>query len=86
MATDPDFSTEVDAYLKSYVGWLANSPEDAVWCDLGLVARLETNGLTLVQEPDAILGIALTSGPLRLALRRPARDVFGRQEEALSSR
>ncbi|WP_146908535.1 hypothetical protein [Arenimonas daejeonensis] len=55
MATDPEFSAEVDAYLKSYVGWLANSPEDAVWCDLGLVARLETNGLTLVQEPDAIL-------------------------------
>jgi hypothetical protein len=55
MATDADFSAEVDAYLKSYLGWLSNSPEEAVWCDLGLVARLETNGLTLVQEPDAIL-------------------------------
>jgi hypothetical protein len=55
MASDPDFVAEVDAYLKSYSAWLSNAPEVAVWADLGIVTRLESNGLTLVQEPDAVL-------------------------------
>lgn len=55
MATAPDFAAEVDAYLKSYMQWLASDPDVAVWCDVGLIARLEPNGLTLVQEPDAVI-------------------------------
>ena len=65
MATDPDFTAAVDAYLKSYMHWLASDPAVAVWCDLGLVARLEPNGLTLVQEPDAV--IVSPMHPVRLA-------------------
>ncbi len=55
LATDSEFAAEVDSYLKSYVQWLSSDPSSAVWCDIGLVARLEGNGLTLMQEPDAIL-------------------------------
>lgn len=65
MATDPDFAADVDAYLKSYMQWLASDPDVAVWCDVGLVARLEPNGLTLVQEPDAVIVSPLH--PVRLA-------------------
>ncbi|MCC5793188.1 MAG: hypothetical protein JJT85_00450 [Chromatiales bacterium] len=65
MATDSGFADEVDAYLKSYMEWLSSDPGAAVWCDIGLVARLESNGLTLVQEPEAILVSPLH--PVRLA-------------------
>ncbi|SDD97211.1 hypothetical protein SAMN04488509_11230 [Aquimonas voraii] len=65
MATDPDFAGEIDVYLKSYMHWLASDPDGAVWCDVGLVARLEPNGLTLVQEPDAV--IVSPMHPVRLA-------------------
>lgn len=65
MATDSEFATEVDTYLKCYMQWLANDPDVAVWCDIGLIARIEPNGLTLVQEPDAL--IVSPMHPIRLA-------------------
>jgi DNA phosphorothioation-dependent restriction protein DptH len=65
MATDTEFAAQIDSYLKSYMQWLSSDPGVAVWCDIGLVARLESNGLTLVQEPEAVLMSPLH--PVRLA-------------------
>lgn len=65
MVTDTEFATEVDTYLKCYMQWLTSDPDVAVWCDIGLITRVESDGRTLVQEPDALIVNPLH--PIRLA-------------------
>lgn len=64
-ASDSLFCEMVDGYLRAYLEWLASSPDIAPWCDVSMVARFETDGQTLVQEPDALLVSPLH--PIRLA-------------------
>lgn len=65
LATDKDFAAHVDAYVRSYLDWLASAPHEACWCDVGLVVGIESDRETLQQEPDAILVSPLH--PIRLA-------------------
>lgn len=65
LATDPQFANDVETYLRSYHDWLEVAPELAAWSDITLVAALEADGKTLIQEPYAILLSPLH--PLRLA-------------------
>lgn len=65
LATDKDFASHVDAYVRSYLDWLSSAPREACWCDVGLVVGLESDRETLQQEPDAILVSPLH--PIRLA-------------------
>lgn len=64
-ATDVKFAELVERYVRTYSDWLAASPNDAAWCDLSIVTRFESDEVTLIQEPDAILVSPLH--PLRLA-------------------
>jgi hypothetical protein len=65
LATDKDFASHVDAYVRSYLDWLSSAPREACWCDVGLVVGVESDKETLQQEPDAILVSPLH--PIRLA-------------------
>jgi DNA phosphorothioation-dependent restriction protein DptH len=65
LATDADFEAEVDAYVRSYLDWLSSSPTEAIWCDIGLVMELESDGATLEQVPNAVVVSPLH--PIRLA-------------------
>jgi DNA phosphorothioation-dependent restriction protein DptH len=64
-ASDESFATLVERYVRTYSDWLAASPNEAAWCDLSMVTRFESDEVTLVQEPDAVLVSPLH--PLRLA-------------------
>lgn len=55
LATDKDFESTVDAYVRSYLDWLSSSPTEACWCDIGLVMALESDGATLEQVPNAVV-------------------------------
>lgn len=65
LAADSKFGELVERYLKAYLSWLEADPWIAPWADITVVCALESDGSTLVQEPDAILVSPLH--PLRLA-------------------
>lgn len=65
LATDADFESAVNSYIRSYLDWLSSSPLEACWCDIGLVMGLENGGTTLEQAPNAILVSPLH--PIRFA-------------------
>lgn len=56
---------QIDRYLTSYFAWLEAEPDVAAWVDVALITSLERDGMTIVQEPDAILLSPLH--PARLA-------------------
>jgi DNA phosphorothioation-dependent restriction protein DptH len=74
LATDVGFSELVEQYVQAYLAWLESSPENAVWMDLAIVCPLEPDGVTLSQEPDAVLVNPLH--PLRLAWHCLAQRVL----------
>jgi DNA phosphorothioation-dependent restriction protein DptH len=65
LVADPHFCEVVEDYVRSYTEWLEAAPDIAPWCDVAIAARFESDGQTLVQEPDALLISPLH--PLRLA-------------------
>jgi len=65
LSSDPQFEELIEQYVRTYLSWLDADPNIAVWSDLVMVTRLEADGKTLVQEPDAIL--VSPFHPLRLA-------------------
>lgn len=65
LAADLAFGELVEGYVRTYEEWLKSSPDSAAWCDVSIVTRFESDGTTLVQEPDAILVSPLH--PIRFA-------------------
>lgn len=65
LSGEPQFGELIEQYVRAYLGWLDAEPDIAVWSDLVVVTGMESDGKTLVQEPDAILVSPLH--PLRLA-------------------
>lgn len=65
LVTDKEFEDAVGTYVRSYLEWLSSSPQEACWCDIGLVMGLESDGDTLEQIPNAIIVTPLH--PVRLA-------------------
>ena len=74
LATDTTFSEAVESYVRAYQEWLSSSPDKAAWCDISIVTRFESDGTTLVQEPDAILISPLH--PVRFAWQCLAQKVL----------
>lgn len=65
VVSEPDFERAVAEYVEAYAEWLSNEPTIAPWADVAIVNDLESDGRTLVQEPDAVLLSPLH--PVRLA-------------------
>jgi DNA phosphorothioation-dependent restriction protein DptH len=65
LATDKEFESEVDRYIRAYLEWLSTSPTEACWCDIGLVMGLESDRETLEQVPIAVIVSPLH--PIRFA-------------------
>jgi hypothetical protein len=65
LATDVEFAALIETYVQSYSTWLSQAPENASWCDVAMVTRFESDGVTLMQDPDAIIVSPLH--PIRLA-------------------
>jgi len=65
LATDVEFAALIETYVQSYSAWLSQAPENASWCDVAMVTRFESDGETLMQDPDAIIVSPLH--PIRLA-------------------
>lgn len=74
MASQEGLAEELDAYLASYLAWLEAAPEKAAWADIALIASMERDGRTLVQDPDAILVSPLH--PVKLAWQGLAQRVL----------
>ena len=73
-AKEGSFTEELDNYLASYLAWLEASPDKAAWVDIVVVASLERDGRTLVQDPDAIIISPLH--PLKLAWQGLAQRIL----------
>lgn len=71
LATDIAFAQLIEEYVEVYGTWLDASPETAAWCDVGIVSSFESDGTTLVQDPDAIVLSPLH--PVRLAWHASAQ-------------
>lgn len=65
LVTDKEFEGAVNAYIRTYLDWLSASPNEACWCDTGLVMALESDEVTLEQVPNAIIVSPLH--PIRFA-------------------
>ncbi|MFY9327997.1 MAG: hypothetical protein WAO76_08275, partial [Georgfuchsia sp.] len=65
LASDQAFAETIETYVRSYLEWLEAEPDVAAWVDLSVVTEFESDGVTLVQEPYAILISPLH--PIRLA-------------------
>src|SRR5262249_12111768 len=55
----------VENYVRCYAEWVETNPDVAPWCDVAIAVRFESDGQTLVQEPDALLLSPLH--PVRIA-------------------
>ena len=64
-AEEGNFAELLDKYLSAFSSWLEADPAAAAWVDVVLVASIESDGMTIVHEPDAILISPLH--PMRLA-------------------
>lgn len=64
-SAEPGFAELIEEYVRSYISWLDSNPDTAAWADIILVSSIESDGKTLVQEPDAV--IVSPMHPLRLA-------------------
>ncbi len=74
LASDPTFGELLEQYLKAYLAWLEVDPTIAPWVDITVFCALESDGRTLVQEPDAVLISPLH--PLRLAWHALAQQAL----------
>jgi hypothetical protein len=73
-AGEEGLTEELDAYLAAYLAWLEAAPEKAAWVDIALVASMERDGRTLVQDPDAIIVSPLH--PVKLAWQGLAQRIL----------
>jgi hypothetical protein len=80
-ATDPEFASDIQDYVRLYLDWLAINPAAAAWCDIVIACQIEPDGATLSQEPDAAIVSPLH--PVRLAWHCLAqRAMFNSQKKA----
>lgn len=65
LVTDKGFEEAVETYVRTYLEWLSSAPKEACWCDIGLVMGLESDGVTLERDPNALIVSPLH--PIRIA-------------------
>ena len=80
---EPEWAETIDRYLQSYLAWLDAEPDTAAWCDLVIVSGLESDGQTLMQEPDAVLVSPLH--PIRIAWHSLAQRALFQAYQSHSS-
>jgi len=74
LAGDPEFASELEDYVQAYLAWLEADRDVATWADTMIMCRLEPDGSTLAQVPEAI--VLNPFHPLRLAWQALAQRVL----------